>query len=113
MTSESTREFEALCAIAQHVGRPGTPTDAVVCMLVFAVKPGSRSPGLDRAPERAHQDRAPHQLAITEPATLRAKLAVIREHYNTIRLIAVRRTNLLLAPDLEADLGDAEQYLLT
>jgi putative transposase len=27
MTSSSTREFMALCAIAQHFGRPGTPTD--------------------------------------------------------------------------------------
>jgi putative transposase len=26
MTSGSTREFMALCAIAQHFGRPGTPT---------------------------------------------------------------------------------------
>jgi putative transposase len=27
MTSGSTREFMAMCAIAQHFGRPGTPTD--------------------------------------------------------------------------------------
>jgi putative transposase len=27
MTSRSTRQFMALCAIAQHFGRPGTPTD--------------------------------------------------------------------------------------
>ena len=27
MTSESTREFMAMCAIAQHFGRPGTPAD--------------------------------------------------------------------------------------
>jgi transposase InsO family protein len=27
MTSGSTREFMALCAIHQHFGRPGTPTD--------------------------------------------------------------------------------------
>jgi len=27
MTSGSTRDFMALCAIAQHFGRPGTPTD--------------------------------------------------------------------------------------
>jgi putative transposase len=26
MTSGSTREFMAMCAIAQHFGRPGTPT---------------------------------------------------------------------------------------
>ncbi len=27
MTSGSTREFLALCSIAQHFGRPHTPTD--------------------------------------------------------------------------------------
>jgi putative transposase len=27
MISGSTREFLAMCAIAQHFGRPGTPTD--------------------------------------------------------------------------------------
>ena len=27
MTSGSTREFMAMCAIAQHFGRPGAPTD--------------------------------------------------------------------------------------
>ncbi len=27
MTSGSNREFMAMCAIAQHFGRPGTPTD--------------------------------------------------------------------------------------
>jgi hypothetical protein len=27
MTAGSTREFMAMCAIAQHFGRPGTPTD--------------------------------------------------------------------------------------
>jgi transposase InsO family protein len=27
MTSGTTREFMAMCAIAQHFGRPGTPTD--------------------------------------------------------------------------------------
>jgi hypothetical protein len=30
MTSGSTREFMAMCAIAQHFGRPGTPTDQVL-----------------------------------------------------------------------------------
>lgn len=43
MTSGSTREFMALCAIAQHFGRPGTPT----------------RPGLDRDAVRAHQGRVP------------------------------------------------------
>lgn len=30
MTSGSTREFRALCAIAQHFGRPGTDTNAII-----------------------------------------------------------------------------------
>jgi hypothetical protein len=30
MISGSTREFMALCAIAQHFGRPGSPTDQAV-----------------------------------------------------------------------------------
>jgi putative transposase len=70
MTSGSTREFMALCAIAQHFGRPGTPTDqAWIESLNGHVK-------IDY----------PHLLAIRDPATLRAELAVTRAHYNGIRL---------------------------
>jgi len=70
MTSGSTREFMALCAIAQHFGRPGTPTDqAWIESLNGHLKA-----------------EYPHLLAIEDPATLRAELAVVREHYNTIRL---------------------------
>jgi len=72
MTSGSTREFLALCAIAQHFGRPGTPTDqAWIESLNGHIK-------IDY----------PHLLAIEDPATLRAELAIVREHYNTIRLHA-------------------------
>ena len=72
MTSGSTREFMALCAIAQHFGRPGTPTDqAWIESLNGHVKA-----------------EYPHLLAIRDPATLRAELAVVREHYNTVRLHA-------------------------
>jgi putative transposase len=72
MTSGSTREFMALCAIAQHFGRPGTPTDqAWIESLNGHVK-------IDY----------PHLLAIRDPATLRAELAVAREHYNGVRLHA-------------------------
>jgi transposase InsO family protein len=72
MTSGSTREFMALCAIAQHFGRPGTPTDqAWIESLNGHLKA-----------------EYPHLLAITDPATLRAELAVVREHYNTVRLHA-------------------------
>lgn len=72
MTSGSTREFLAMCAIAQHFGRPGTPTDqAWVESLNGTIKIEN-----------------PHLLAIRDPATLRAELAIVREHYNTVRLHA-------------------------
>ncbi|MGH8940477.1 MAG: integrase core domain-containing protein, partial [Actinomycetes bacterium] len=70
MTSGSTREFLALCAIAQHFGRPGTPTDqAWIESLNGHIK-----------------SEYPHLLAIADPATLRAELAVTRGHYNGVRL---------------------------
>jgi len=70
MTSGSTREFMALCAIAQHFGRPGTPTDqAWIESLNGHIK-----------------IEYPHLLAIRDPATLRAELAATRVHYNTVRL---------------------------
>lgn len=34
------------------------------------------------------KSECPHLLAIEDPATLRAELAAVREHYNTIRLHA-------------------------
>jgi putative transposase len=72
MRSGSTREFLALCAIAQHFGRPGTPTDqAWIESLNGHIKA-----------------EYPHLLAISDPAVLRAELAVVQEHYNTIRLHA-------------------------
>jgi len=72
MTSGSTREFMALCAIAQHFGRPGTPTDqAWIESLNGHIK-------IDY----------PHLLAIRDPATLRAELATTRAHYNSVRLHA-------------------------
>jgi putative transposase len=72
MTSGSTREFMALCAIHQHFGRPGTPTDQAWIESLF---------GHVKA-------EYPHLLAIRDPATLRAELVVVREHYNTVRLHA-------------------------
>jgi transposase InsO family protein len=70
MTSGSTREFMALCAIAQHFGRPGTPTDqAWIESLNGHLKL-----------------EYPHLLAIRDPATLRAELATAREHYCGVRL---------------------------
>jgi putative transposase len=72
MTSGSTREFMALCAIHQHFGRPGTPTDQAWIESLF---------GHVKA-------EWPHLLRIRDPATLRAELAVVRERYNGVRLHA-------------------------
>jgi putative transposase len=70
MTSGSTREFMALCAIAQHFGRPGTPTDqAWIESLNGHLKA-----------------EYPHLLAIRDPVTLRAELEIARAHYNGVRL---------------------------
>ncbi|MGH3519336.1 MAG: integrase core domain-containing protein, partial [Haloechinothrix sp.] len=70
MRSGSTREFMALCAIAQHFGRPGTPTDqAWIESLNGHLKA-----------------EYPHLLAIRDPATLRAELEIARAHYNGVRL---------------------------
>jgi transposase InsO family protein len=72
MTSGSTREFMAMCAIAQHFGRPGTPTDQAWIESF-----------------NGHlKAEYPHLLAIEDPATLRAELAVTREHWNSVRLHA-------------------------
>jgi len=72
MTSGSTRELMALCATHQHFGRPGTPTDqAWVESLSGHVKA-----------------EWPHLAKIPDPAVLRAELAVVREHYNGVRLHA-------------------------
>jgi putative transposase len=72
MTSGSTREFLAMCAIAQHFGRPGTPTDqAWIESLNGHIKV-----------------EYPHLLAIRDPATLRAELEITRAHYNGVRLHA-------------------------
>ncbi|MCK5641651.1 MAG: DDE-type integrase/transposase/recombinase [Gammaproteobacteria bacterium] len=72
MTSGSTREFMAMCAIAQHFGRPGTPTDQAWIESF-----------------NGHLKREyPHLLAIEDPATLRGELAHIRERWNGVRLHA-------------------------
>jgi putative transposase len=72
MTSTDTRAFMAMCAIAQHFGRPGTPTDQAWIESLFShVK--ADWPHLDR---------------IKDPDVLRAELAVVRHDYNTVRLHA-------------------------
>jgi len=72
MTSGSTREFMAMCAIAQHFGRPGTPTDQAWIESLFS---------------HVKADW-PHLDAIDDPAVLRAELALVRVEYNTVRLHA-------------------------
>jgi putative transposase len=70
MTSGSTREFMALAAIAQHFGRPGTPTDQAHIESLFGHL----------------KVEHPYLLAIADPAVLRAELTVRRAHYNGVRL---------------------------
>ncbi len=60
----------ALCAIAQHFGRPGTPTDQAWIESLFGHL----------------KVEQPHLLAIDDPAVLRAELGVQQIHYNTVRL---------------------------
>jgi hypothetical protein len=55
MTSGSTREFMALCAIHQHFGRPGTPTDQAWTWVAVRPRQGRMAP-----PER---DPRPGDLA--------------------------------------------------
>lgn len=70
MRSRDTRRFMAACSIAQHFGRPSTPTDqAWIETLWGHIK---------------HEH--PHLLAITDPAVLASELERIRVHYNTVRL---------------------------
>jgi putative transposase len=72
MTSGSTREFMAMCAIAQHFGRPGTPTDQAWIESLFS---------------HIKADW-PHLEFIADPAVLRAELDKVRVEYNTTRLHA-------------------------
>jgi putative transposase len=72
MRSGSTKEFMALCAIAQHFGRPGTPTDQAWIESFFGHIKG----------EWPHLDR------IEDPAVLRAELELVRVEFNTVRLHA-------------------------
>ena len=70
MISKNTRTFMTLLAIAQHFGRPSTPTDqAWIESLNGTIK-----------------IEWPYLLAITDPATLRAELDLIQVRYNSVRL---------------------------
>jgi putative transposase len=72
MTALDTRQFMALMAIAQHHGRPGTPTDQAHVESFFSHLKGDW----------------PHLLSITDPAALDAELHRIRGKYNTERMHA-------------------------
>jgi putative transposase len=72
MTANDTRQFMALMTIAQHHGRPGTPTDQAHIESFFSHLKGDW----------------PHLTGITDPAALDTELARIRNEYNTVRLHA-------------------------
>ncbi len=72
MTAIDTRQFMALMAIAQHHGRPGTPTDQAHVESFFSHLKGDWR----------------HLVEIRDPAVLDAELARIRTEYNTVRLHA-------------------------
>jgi hypothetical protein len=89
MTSGSTREFMALCAIHQHFGRPGTPP----------TRPG---PGSLFGHVKVEW---PHLTTIRDPAVLPAELAIVRERYNGGA--AVRRDRLCHPNDEHEGRGPA------
>ena len=79
MTSGSTREFMAMCAIAQHFGRPGTPTDQAwietlnghdggLARTVSGGTPRSERRTNDHWPSLAALGQLPPQVAQTGPA---------------------------------------------
>ncbi|HRD15108.1 MAG TPA: integrase core domain-containing protein [Mycobacterium sp.] len=70
MTSVDTRAYMAMMAIAQHHGRPHTPTDQAWIETFFG--------------HIKHE--WPHLLDITDPALLETELDRIRIDYNTVRL---------------------------
>ena len=72
MRAGTTREFFAMCSIAAHYGRPGTPTDQAWIETLFG-----------------HiKTEWPHLEKITDPNVLRTELDIARDDYNTRRLHA-------------------------
>ena len=72
MRSHSTREFLAGVHIAQHFGRPHTPTDQAWIETLFGHVKGEW----------------PHLEKIADPGELDAELDRVRSQYNTVRLHA-------------------------
>jgi len=70
MTSRDTRTYMALVAIAQHHGRPHTPTDQAWIETLFGHVKGEW----------------PHLLDITDPVLLETELERVRTDYNMVRL---------------------------
>ena len=72
MTADATKAPMALCSIAQHFGRPHTPTGQAPIESFFG-----------------HIKREwPHLEAISDPQILNAELERVRIEYNTVRLHA-------------------------
>ncbi|HZD22406.1 MAG TPA: integrase core domain-containing protein [Acidimicrobiia bacterium] len=72
MTSGDTREFLALVAIFQHLGRPHTPTDQAEIESFYG---------------HVKADW-PHLETITDPAVLNIEMNRVRDEYNRVRLHA-------------------------
>jgi len=72
MRSYSTREFMAALAIAQHFGRPSTPTDQAWIETLFGHVKGEW----------------PHLEKIRDPGELELELDRVRAEYNAVRLHA-------------------------
>jgi len=70
MRAGDTRKFMALLSIAQHFGRPSTPTDQAWIETLWGHLKWEH----------------PHLMAITDPAILIAELERLRHLYNTVRL---------------------------
>lgn len=70
MTSTDTKAFMALMAIAQHHGRPHTPTDQAWVETFFGHVKGEW----------------PHLEGIDDPVVLGTELARVRDEYNGVRL---------------------------
>jgi transposase InsO family protein len=70
MRCRDTRRFLTVCSIAQHFGRPSTPTDQEWIEILWGhVK---------------HEH--PHLMDIADPAMLVTELERVRVHYNSVRL---------------------------
>jgi transposase len=72
MTSGSTREFMALCAIHQHFGRPGTPTDQAWTWVAVRPRQGRMAPPQpDPRPGHAARRARPGPRALQRRAAAR------------------------------------------